>query len=301
MSYDYHIVNRQLTKTEIKEKTDLEIRTQEKNGDWIVDKYGNGIAIVEGYYKTEDDGNRVEIKDDIVRQLCRYGANNPTYIMDTLLKTFPFVFYGDDGWDTLVRMKDFDNSVFKKCIVKDMEYCGYKVIDVETAEADDVIAVLAMKYSATEKVMILSSDKDFAQLQKFPNVEQYSPILKKNIKEPLPAAQLKQLIIRGDKSDGIPNILSKDDTFVEGVRQKPITEAKIINWMNQSPEEFCTDEMLRNFKRNEMLIDLTKIPETLKTSILDTYETAKGKTRQEFMNYMIANRLKNLIEVIDEF
>jgi hypothetical protein len=149
--------------------------------------------------------------------------------------------------------------------------------------------------------MILSSDKDFAQLQKFPNVEQYSPILKKNIKEPLPAAQLKQLIIRGDKSDGIPNILSKDDTFVEGTRQKPITEAKIINWMNQSPEEFCTDEMLRNFNRNEMLIDLTKIPENLKTAILDTYEAAKGKTRQEFMNYMIANRLKNLIEVIDEF
>jgi hypothetical protein len=112
---------------------------------------------------------------------------------------------------------------------------------------------------------------------------------------------LKQLIIRGDKGDGIPNILSKDDTFVEGVRQKPITEAKIINWMNQSPEEFCNDEMLRNFKRNEMLIDLTKIPENLKTTILDTYETAKGKTRQEFMNYMIANRLKNLIEVIDEF
>ena len=177
----------------------------------------------------------------------------------------------------------------------------YKVIDVDTCEADDIIAVLAMKYSSTQKVMILSSDKDFAQLQKFPNVEQYSPILKKNIKEPLPAAQLKQLIIRGDKSDGIPNILSKDDTFVEGVRQKPITEAKIINWMNQSPEEFCSDEMLRNFKRNEMLIDLTKIPENLKTAILDTYETAKGKTRQEFMNYMIANRLKNLIEVIDEF
>ena len=177
----------------------------------------------------------------------------------------------------------------------------YKVLDVDTAEADDVIAVLATRYAASQKVMILSSDKDFAQLQKFSNVEQYSPILKKNIKEPLPAAQLKQLIIRGDKSDGIPNILSKDDTFVEGVRQKPITEAKIINWMNQSPEEFCNEDMLRNFRRNEMLIDLTKIPETLKTSILDTYEAAKGRTRQEFMNYMIANRLKNLIEVIDEF
>jgi 5'-3' exonuclease len=177
----------------------------------------------------------------------------------------------------------------------------YKVLDIDTAEADDVIAVLATKYSATEKVMILSSDKDFAQLQKYPNVEQYSPILKKAIKEPLPALQLKQLIIRGDKGDGIPNILSKDETFIDGTRQKPITEAKIINWLNQEPKEFCTDEMLRNFKRNEMLIDLTQIPETLKQSIIDTYESTKGHTRQEFMNYMIANRLKNLIEVIDEF
>ena len=181
------------------------------------------------------------------------------------------------------------------------EHSPYKVIEVDTAEADDIIAVLSIKHSANEKVMILSSDKDFAQLQKYPNVEQYSPILKKFIKEPLPSAQLKQLVIRGDKSDGIPNILSKDDVFVEGGRQKPITEAKIINWMNQKPEEFCTEEMLRNYNRNEMLIDLTRIPENLKQNIIDTYESSKGRTRQEFMNYMVANRLKNLIEVIDEF
>ncbi len=181
------------------------------------------------------------------------------------------------------------------------DHSPYKVLDIDTCEADDIIAVLAMKNSSTQKVMILSSDKDFAQLQKFPNVEQYSPILKKFIKEPLPAAQLKQLIIRGDKGDGIPNILSADNCIVEGVRQKAITESKIINWMNQAPEEFCNDEMMRNFKRNEMLIDLTKIPESLKTVILDTYETASGKSKQQFMNYMIANRLKNLLEVIDEF
>ena len=181
------------------------------------------------------------------------------------------------------------------------ESSPYKVLDIDTCEADDIIAVLAMKYSSTQKIMILSSDKDFAQLQKFPNVEQYSPILKKAIKDPLPAAHLKQLIIRGDKGDGIPNILSPDNCIVDGVRQKAITEAKIINWMNQSPEEFCTDEMLRNFKRNEMLIDLTMIPEKLKTTILDTYENTKGKTKQEFINYMIANRLMNLIQVIDEF
>lgn len=177
----------------------------------------------------------------------------------------------------------------------------YKVVEVHTCEADDIIATLTMNRAANEKIMILSSDKDFAQLQKFPNVEQYSPILKKFIKEPLPSAQLKQLVIRGDKSDGIPNILSADDVFVAGGRQKPITEAKIINWMNQEPKEFCNEEMFRNYTRNETLIDLTKIPENLKQEILHTYENAKGKTKQQFMNYMIANRLKNLLEIIDEF
>ena len=181
------------------------------------------------------------------------------------------------------------------------DYSPYKVIDVDTAEADDIIAVLTMKYSATQKGMILSSDKDFAQLQKYPNVDQYSPILKKHIKEPLPAAQLKQLIIRGDKGDGIPNILSADDCFVTATRQKPITEVKIIKWMNQQPAEFCNEEMLRNYNRNELLIDLAKIPDGLKQNILDTYGDTKAKTKQQFMNYLMSNRLKNLLEVIDEF
>lgn len=181
------------------------------------------------------------------------------------------------------------------------ENSPYKVIDVDGAEADDVIGTLVQKYSANEKIMILSSDKDFAQLQRYPNVEQYSPILKKYIKEPFPLVQLKQLIIRGDKGDGIPNILSSDDCFITGTRQKPITEAKIIKWLNQDPKEFCNDEMLRNYTRNEMMIDLSKIPENVRLDILNTYETVKGKTKQEFMNYMIANRLKNLIEVAHEF
>lgn len=177
----------------------------------------------------------------------------------------------------------------------------YKVIDVEGAEADDIIGTLVMKYSANEKIMILSSDKDFAQLQKFPNVEQFSPIMKKYIKEPFPQVQLKQLVIRGDKGDGIPNILSADDVFVSGGRQKPITETKIISWLNQDPSQFCNADMLRNFSRNETLIDLTKIPEKISSEILGAYESSKGKTKQEFMNYMIQNRLKNLLECIDEF
>jgi len=181
------------------------------------------------------------------------------------------------------------------------DHSPYKVISVDTCEADDVIATLVQKYSSTQKIMILSSDKDFAQLQRYTNVEQYSPILKKYIKEPLPLLQLKQLIIRGDKGDGIPNILSADDVFVSGGRQKPITEAKIIGWMNQEAKDFCNEEMFRNFSRNEMLIDLTKIPERLTNEILHTYENAIGHSKQDFLNYMIANRLKNLIEVLDDF
>lgn len=181
------------------------------------------------------------------------------------------------------------------------ESSPYKVIDVDGAEADDIIGTLVQKYSATEKIMILSSDKDFAQLQRFKNVEQYSPIMKKYIKEPFPTVQLKQLIIRGDKSDGIPNILSPDDVFVVGGRQRPITETKIIAWLNQEPKEFCNDEMFRNFVRNETLIDLSKIPEKIRNEIIHTYENVSGKTKQEFMNYMIRNRLKNLLECIDEF
>jgi 5'-3' exonuclease len=181
------------------------------------------------------------------------------------------------------------------------QHSPYKVVSVDTCEADDVIAVLVQKFSATQKIMILSSDKDFAQLQRYPNVEQYSPILKKFIKEPLPMLQLKQLVIRGDKGDGIPNILSPDDVFVVGGRQKPITESKIIKWLNQDSKEFCNDEMLRNYSRNETLIDLSKIPENLKVKILDTYENAKVSTKQDLLNYMIANRLKNLIENLDDF
>ena len=196
------------------------------------------------------------------------------------------------------------NSIFE-CLnkIRDelKQHSPYKVIEINTCEADDIIATITTKYSANEKIMILSSDKDFAQLQKFKNVEQYSPILKKYVKEELPTLQLKQLIIRGDKGDGIPNIMSPDDVFVTGGRQKPITNKNIIKWLNENPKDFCNEDMYRNYVRNETLIDLSKVPEKLKEEILHSYDTVKGKTKQVFMNYMINKRLKNLLEVIDEF
>jgi hypothetical protein len=180
-------------------------------------------------------------------------------------------------------------------------YSPYKVIDVDGAEADDVIGVLARKFAPHEKVMILSSDKDFVQLQIYPNVSQYSPTMKKVIKTEDAGKQLKELIISGDKSDGIPNILSDDNCFVEGVRQKSITKVRMSEMLNTVIPLDGNDTMKRNWSRNQQLIDLTYTPDQIVSDVISKYEEIKPATRQQFMNYMIANRLKNLIEVIDEF
>ncbi len=192
------------------------------------------------------------------------------------------------------------------------EHFPYPVIDVDGAEADDVIAVLA-EYSQTmntdglmpsaEPFLVLSGDHDFNQLQKWSNVKQYAPVQKKFIKlTETPHAVLMEHIIMGDKGDGVPNILSCDDTFINGDRQRPIRKDKLAEWKTQKPEEFInSDEMWRNYQRNRELVDLSRIPEDIKESIIDSYEMQKGGDRSGLLNYFIANRMTQLIELVDEF
>jgi len=182
------------------------------------------------------------------------------------------------------------------------EYFPGRVIEVEGAEADDIIGTLAVRASANEDVLILSSDKDFVQLQKYPNVYQYSPILKRYIQSDNPHQFIKEHIIRGDRGDGIPNFLSPDNTFALGERQKTINTKKLTEWINKAPEEFCiNDQMLRGYKRNQMLVDLDFIPETIRSKIVEAYDSATVGTKQKLMNYFIEKRLRNMIEVLDEF
>ena len=184
------------------------------------------------------------------------------------------------------------------------EHFPYKVVEVKTAEADDVIAVLTKELTETgDKVMIVSSDKDFRQLQVYPGVKQYSPLLDKYLVENDPLGYLRSHIISGDRGDGIPNILSVDDTFVMKKRQKPLLEKKLNQWvMCDSPEDFCNSEMLRNYHRNAQLIDLVHgVPETLKAKILEQYEIAHAAPRAGLLNYFIDKKLKNLMEKLQEF
>lgn len=179
----------------------------------------------------------------------------------------------------------------------------YRVIQVETAEADDIIATLCFKLCETEKILIISGDKDFKQLHRHPNIKQFDPTAKKYIKTDDPDKYLKEHIIRGDKGDSIPNFLSQDDTFALKLRQKSIMATKLSVWMEKEPEEFCDPTMLQRYYRNKQLIDLRMIPESISQKCIDQYNDQESKVndRSQLFNYFIKNRLKNLMANISDF
>lgn len=184
-----------------------------------------------------------------------------------------------------------------------VEYFPYRVIDVDGAEADDVIGSLVQHFGddMMNPILILSADKDFIQLQKYLNVRQYDPIRKKFISHNNPGMYTKEHIIRGDAGDGIPNMLSPDNCLVVGSRQKPVTTKKLEQWLQMPPESFGENEIVRNFKRNQQLIDLTFIPEEIKNNVLSEYEKQSNKGREKLFNYFVTFKLKNLMENIQEF
>lgn len=186
------------------------------------------------------------------------------------------------------------------------EHMPYKILQIPRAEADDIIASLCHEYGKTmrnvgENIMIVSGDKDFAQLQKYANVYQYAPVQKKNISVDNPERFLREHIMLGDRGDGVPNFLSDDDTFISDKRQKPVMRKKLDEWSILDPTLFCDDEMLRNYKRNEELINLDKIPKAIQQEVITQFATQTPSPRSKILNYFIRYRLGNLTEHIGEF
>ena len=179
----------------------------------------------------------------------------------------------------------------------------YKVLEVYGAEADDIIAALCGELEFDNgKTLILSGDKDFIQLHRFKNVKQYSPITKKFINGEDPTEYLYQHILKGDSSDGIPNVLSPDNTFVDGLRQRPLSKKKISEWAGPLCEQVLpNDELKRNYQRNKKLIDLQETPKELHLECIRTSQDAPEGDRSKLLNYFIKNRLNDLMENIGDF
>lgn len=184
------------------------------------------------------------------------------------------------------------------------EFFPYKVINIDRCEADDIIGVICHEYgtqlnTGAERILILSGDKDYIQLQKYANVDQYDPVKKKFIRNNNPEEYLIEHILKGDNGDGIPNILSPDNCLVIGERQKPMT-AKRMSAFKESMDSMDETTKIR-YHRNKMMIDLEQTPEIYKSQILAAFNEEKTIGRSKLFNYFIEKKLKNLLTDIGDF
>ena len=203
----------------------------------------------------------------------------------------------EHDWDAIFSMLHTIKDEIKT-------FLPYKVIEIETAEADDIIGTIVTKYHSAEPILILSGDKDFIQLHKFKGVKQYDPVHKRYLKDKSPEQYLIEHVAKGDRGDGVPNYLSADDTFViEGGRQKPM-RAKYIDILGNNIEDvenkFEDEEQKRGWLRNRMLIDLAYIPQEIQSKVVESFDQPTNG-REKLFNYFVKHKLKHLMEDISEF
>ena len=182
----------------------------------------------------------------------------------------------------------------------------YKVMHEPNCEADDVIAKLALEtqeFGKHEPVMIISADHDFIQLHKYDNIKQYSPMLKKFVKDKNPRLYSMTHIFKGDGGDGVPNVLSDDNVFVDDRRQTPVTKKKLDVWLEaEDLQKVMGDTIYRNYLRNKKMIDLTETPDFIKEQIINNFESQDPKKNKgKVFPYLVKKRCKRLIECVQEF
>jgi len=182
----------------------------------------------------------------------------------------------------------------------------WAVVEVKGAEADDIIATY-VKNHPDEPVMIVSGDHDFMQLQKYDKVKQWSPIKNKFVKcAGSPKDVLFEHIIKGDKGDGVPNVLTDDDAIVQSKRQRPIHSKKLEMWKNNPTEMPQDSAFVRNFERNQTLVDLSRIPQDIEDAIKLAFIKAEPPfdiqlNKDILKNYFNEHKLNKMLDVIEEF
>ena len=186
----------------------------------------------------------------------------------------------------------------------------YIVIDNPHTEADDVIGVLAEYISLNHPetpILITSSDGDFTQLQIHPKVKQWSPMQKKWVKPKhgSPTRDLLYKIIKGDKKDAVAAYTSPSDywiTRLDGEKQKSI-KTKFMAEVFEAKDfkSMFEGEELRRIKENEILLDLRRIPDSIKNPILHEYLHQVPAKRGGIYRYFVKHALVKLLDVSSEF
>lgn len=152
----------------------------------------------------------------------------------------------------------------------------YRFVICQYCEADDILAVLAKKLSAIEEVMIVSEDKDLVQMQVFGNVKQYRPIkdLNHNFSVQEAKEQIAEMLVTGDAGDGIPNIRSPRNIFVdrdENGKQKmrsPSVSAKLKKTLIENGGDHEA-AILACLKKDEHEMALARLAENRRWILLD--------------------------------
>jgi hypothetical protein len=189
-------------------------------------------------------------------------------------------------------------TIFSQIKAEFRDHLPYRLVEAEGAEGDDVISVLCewnAQRTKPEPVLIFSSDKDFLQLQKYPEVQQWDKLRERWLICDNPLFFLREKIIRGDSGDGVPNIFSPENSFAVGVRQKPVMTAKVEEWKQRDPVFNFTGEVLERYERNRLLMDLSMIPVPVKAKIANQFLTNAPKPRSGLYNYFVNSRLPELI------
>jgi 5'-3' exonuclease len=172
------------------------------------------------------------------------------------------------------KVKDYVVDILFKEFKLEEDY-NWRIVKVDGAEGDDVVAVAVRNLKGYAKKIIIASDRDFLQLD---DVVQYDltgkailPVIKDTGEEVSRSDYLLHKIIMGDKSDFIPSCFER---YGEKKSWKLVKDRELLRNMLKENQSAA-----KQFILNRNLIDMNNIPEDLSEKILGEVKSALSTTK----------------------
>ena len=131
--------------------------------------------------------------------------------------------------------------------------------------------------------------------------KKFSNIQKKWIEPKVsPEYDLQEKILKGDMGDGVPNVLSEDNVFVEDhSRQTPLRKQK-FDALLKDPEALGTT-ISRRVIRNRDLVDLSRTPDDIKQEIMQQFTVKQEGSINSLLTLFTKYKMKMLLEALPDF